>query len=119
MLARLLRWLLCALTALLAFAVQAEEGVIRSAEIVPGDGGYVLNADIEIELEPDGCRTEDYAESVQLKRRIDALSSVQARLIRMSYFEARSHQEIAAALGMPLGTVKALPPTVKRCCAAP
>ncbi len=28
------------------------ESVIRSAEIVPGDGGYVLNADIAIELNP-------------------------------------------------------------------
>src|SRR5690606_4039017 len=49
---RLLRWLLCALTAMLACAVQADEGVIRSAEIVPGDGGYVLNADIDLELNP-------------------------------------------------------------------
>ena len=41
-----------------------------------------------------------------MQRRIDALSPVQARLIRMSYFEAKSHQEIATELGMPLGTVK-------------
>ena len=39
---------LFALFALLAHA----ESVIRSAEIVPGDGGYVLNADIEIDLNP-------------------------------------------------------------------
>ena len=32
--------------------------------------------------------------------------AVQARLIRMSYFEARSHQDIATELGLPLGTVK-------------
>ena len=31
---------------------------------------------------------------------------MQARLVRMSYFEAKSHSEIAEALGMPLGTVK-------------
>ena len=68
--------------------------------------GNPRDADIDIELEPDGGRTEDYAESVQLKRRIDALSSVQARLIRMSYFEAKTHQEISAELDMPLGTVK-------------
>jgi len=49
---------------------------------------------------------EDYADGIQLRRCIDALSPVQARLIRMSYFEARSHHEIAAELGMPLGTVK-------------
>jgi RNA polymerase sigma-70 factor (ECF subfamily) len=34
------------------------------------------------------------------------LSAIQARLIRMSYFEAKSHQQIADELGMPLGTVK-------------
>ena len=49
---------------------------------------------------------EDYTEHVQLKRRIDALPAIQARLIRMAYFEARSHSEIARELGMPLGTVK-------------
>ena len=42
----------------------------------------------------------------ELQRRIDALPPVQARLLRMSYFEAKSHQEIASELGMPLGTVK-------------
>ncbi len=49
---------------------------------------------------------EDHAEHVQLQRRIEALSAVQARLVRMSYFEAKSHQEIADELAMPLGTVK-------------
>jgi RNA polymerase sigma-70 factor (ECF subfamily) len=50
--------------------------------------------------------TEDYAEHAELQRRIDTLPAVQARLLRMSYFEAKSHQEIAAEVGMPLGTVK-------------
>ncbi len=58
------------------------------------------------ELEPEPCTTEEHADSVVLERRIDALSPVQARLIRMSYFEAKSHQEIATELGLPLGTVK-------------
>ncbi len=49
---------------------------------------------------------EDHAEHVQLQRRIEELNAVQARLMRMSYFEAKSHQEIADELGMPLGTVK-------------
>ena len=61
----------------------------------------------EAEAEPDRSRTtEEFADHVELQRRIDALSPVQARLIRMSYFEAKSHQEIATELGMPLGTVK-------------
>jgi len=49
---------------------------------------------------------EDYAEHVHLQRRIEDLPAVQARLMRMSYFEAKSHQDIADELQMPLGTVK-------------
>lgn len=49
---------------------------------------------------------EDYAAQVQLKRSIAGLPAVQARLVRMSYLEAKSHHEIAQELGMPLGTVK-------------
>lgn len=49
---------------------------------------------------------EDHAEHAHLQRRIDDLPAVQARLMRMSYFEAKSHQEIADELQMPLGTVK-------------
>ena len=66
------------------------------------------DADIEIMAEAgsDEGVTEDYAEHAHLERRIDALAPVQARLIRMSYFEAKSHQEIASELDMPLGTVK-------------
>lgn len=49
---------------------------------------------------------EDYAEHAHLQRRIEELPAVQARLMRMSYFEAKSHHEIAEELQMPLGTVK-------------
>jgi len=49
---------------------------------------------------------EAYAERVSLRQRIDALPAVQGRLIRMAYFEARSHRQIAAEVGLPLGTVK-------------
>ena len=73
-----------------------------------------LRADVDavdLQSEPDSCAAEPsaaeaFADHVQLQRRIHALSPVQARLIRMSYFEARSHQDIALELGMPLGTVK-------------
>lgn len=50
--------------------------------------------------------TEDYAEHAHLHRRIEDLPAVQARLLRMSYLEAKSHQDIADELKMPLGTVK-------------
>ena len=72
------------------------------------ESGWSPAAETAIEAEPDdvSCTTEEFADHVLLQRRIDTLSSVQARLIRMSYFEAKSHQEIASELGMPLGTVK-------------
>jgi RNA polymerase sigma-70 factor (ECF subfamily) len=63
-----------------------------------------LSEDVE-PIEEAGS-AERYADGVQLRRRIEALSPVQARLIRMSYFEAKSHQDIASELSMPLGTVK-------------
>lgn len=49
---------------------------------------------------------EQFADHAQLRQRINELPAVQARLVRMSYFEAKSHGDIAQALGMPLGTVK-------------
>ena len=51
-------------------------------------------------------QAESLAEYADLRHRIEKLPAMQARLIRMSYFEARSHQQIADELGMPLGTVK-------------
>ena len=69
--------------------------------------GLAATAEFPLELAmQDAASAEEHAEGIQLRRRIDALSPVQARLIRMSYFEAKSHQEIASELGMPLGTVK-------------
>lgn len=49
---------------------------------------------------------EQFADHASLRQRINELPAVQARLVRMSYFEAKSHSEIAQALAMPLGTVK-------------
>lgn len=54
----------------------------------------------------EGSQAETHAEQVSLKKRLDELSATQARLIRMSYFEAKTHNEIATELNMPLGTVK-------------
>ena len=49
---------------------------------------------------------EAYVDQLGLGRAIAALPPVQARLVRMSFLEARSHSEIASELGMPLGSVK-------------
>lgn len=67
---------------------------------------FVDAAAIDSECDPIADRAEAYTDNVTLHQRIDALSPVQARLIRMSYFEAKSHQQIADEMGLPLGTVK-------------
>jgi RNA polymerase sigma-70 factor (ECF subfamily) len=63
----------------------------------------------EHEPEPSQARstdTESFADHDRLKCAIDGLPAMQARLIRMSYLEAKTHREIADELHMPLGTVK-------------
>ena len=49
---------------------------------------------------------ESSADQDTLKQAIDRLPPVQAKLVRMSYLEAKSHGEISRELDMPLGTVK-------------
>lgn len=51
---------------------------------------------------------ESFFDQDVLKQAIDRLPPVQAKLIRMSYLESKSHSEIARELDMPLGTVKSL-----------
>jgi len=58
------------------------------------------------EFDVSGSAPEAFTDHVGLGRAIDALPASQARLIRMSYLESKSHSEIAAELGMPLGSVK-------------
>ncbi|HET7268277.1 MAG TPA: sigma-70 family RNA polymerase sigma factor [Oleiagrimonas sp.] len=50
--------------------------------------------------------SETYTEAAGLRRQLDQLPANQARMIRMSYFEGKTHREIASELQMPLGTVK-------------
>ncbi|RMQ49070.1 RNA polymerase sigma factor RpoE [Pseudomonas cichorii] len=59
-------------------------------------------------LEAPADRSLDYSQrqEQQLNTAIQNLPADQARVLRMSYFEALSHREIAQRLGMPLGTVK-------------
>lgn len=41
-----------------------------------------------------------------VRRAVAELPPEQAELVRIAFFEDRSHSEIAAATGLPLGTVK-------------
>nr|WP_233175718.1 sigma-70 family RNA polymerase sigma factor [Dyella sp. ASV24] len=58
------------------------------------------------EAESEGTSTEAFADHARLASAIERLPAVQARLVRMSYLESKSHSEIAQELGMPLGSVK-------------
>lgn len=49
---------------------------------------------------------ESFTDQDILNQAIDRLPPVQAKLVRMSYLEAKSHSEISSELDMPLGTVK-------------
>ncbi len=58
---------------------------------------------------PDGAADNPEAHAIdrQLARRILDLCSEECReMFRLHFFEVRSHQEIAAILGIPVGTVK-------------
>lgn len=55
---------------------------------------------------PDPAAPEGYVDQRMLAAAIERLPAMQARLVRMSYLEARSHREIALETGMPLGSVK-------------
>ena len=50
--------------------------------------------------------TEAFNDESILQNAIDALPALEARLVRMSYLEAKSHSELARELSMPLGSVK-------------
>jgi len=47
-----------------------------------------------------------YATGDLLWRLVDALPACQADLIRRAFVRGQTHQEIAAATGLPLGTVR-------------
>lgn len=59
----------------------------------------------EPEVQPDAALTAADREA-RLHAAMKDLPEEQARLLRQAFFEAKSHSEIAAVTGLPLGTVK-------------
>jgi len=59
---------------------------------------------IEADDEVDGA--EQLLDVARLERALQALPPPQARMLRMAYFEAKTHAQIAEELSMPLGSVK-------------
>ena len=73
----------------------------RPAEALEAEAGDPLDP------APTGEGAVLASERVQrLRAALDSLSTEQASIVRLSYFEERSHSEIAERLGIPLGTVK-------------
>ncbi|MBV6416320.1 MAG: ECF RNA polymerase sigma factor RpoE [Steroidobacteraceae bacterium] len=60
----------------------------------------------EFENPGEASATEAVAAHCDLAGRVEKLPAIQARLIRMSYFEGKTHREISDEIDMPLGTVK-------------
>ena len=61
----------------------------------------------EIIADPDSCKDEiDCREIDRLQKEIAYLSKMQRRIVIAYYFENKHQKEIAAELGIPLGTVK-------------
>ena len=50
--------------------------------------------------------SDDYEVESTIKKITQELDDIQKKLIKMSYFEQKSHKKIAAELEIPLGTVK-------------
>jgi RNA polymerase sigma-70 factor (ECF subfamily) len=74
-------------------------------------GGGLRVEEVEAEYEIDATPTPDAqivaAQSeASVRGALDALPDDQLKVIQLSYFEERSHGEIAQALQIPLGTVK-------------
>ncbi|TQD46151.1 sigma-70 family RNA polymerase sigma factor [Lysobacter aestuarii] len=76
----------------------------RQPHWLPVDDGLEYLERQETDRDDEG--PDAVADHACLGDAIDQLPAAQARLLRMSYLESKSHSEIASELGMPLGTVK-------------
>jgi RNA polymerase sigma-70 factor, ECF subfamily len=74
-------------------------------------GGQTMVSDIDVEFQVDQSpRPDAVIVATEVEARVRAalteLSAEQTRVIELSFFEEKSHAEIAQILGIPLGTVK-------------
>jgi RNA polymerase sigma-70 factor (ECF subfamily) len=69
-----------------------------------------LNAVYELQIVDEAERPDDILDADEAGERIRAalgvLSAEQMRVVQLSFFEGRAHNDIAQALNIPLGTVK-------------
>jgi len=74
-------------------------------------GGVIETSDAEIEFQIDDSPQPDSSlataqSEVRIRSALAKLSADQMRVIELSFFEEKTHAEIAKILGIPLGTVK-------------
>jgi len=74
---------------------------INRPELDPNDPALVPEAE-----EPADQRVEREQYAVLIRAAMEELNDEQAEVVRLSFFEDKSHSEIAEELGIPLGTVK-------------
>ncbi len=74
---------------------------INRPELDPNDPALVPEAE---EAADDRVEREQYA--VLIRTAMKELNEEQAQVVQLSFFEDKSHSEIAEELGIPLGTVK-------------
>lgn len=74
---------------------------INRPELDPNDPALVPEAE-----EPADQRVEREQYAVRIRAAMEGLNDEQAEVVRLSFFEDKSHSEIAEELGIPLGTVK-------------
>lgn len=73
----------------------------RRPELDPNDPALVPEA------EPQADKTVEYDQrDTRIREAIAVLPEEQAKLLRLSYYEEKSHSAIAEELNLPLGTVK-------------
>lgn len=74
-----------------------------------GGGANLAQVDLEFQVDdqplPDSQVDAAHTE-VKLRSAIAMLSADQSRVVELSFFQDKAHPEIAASLGIPLGTVK-------------
>ena len=82
----------------------------RRIDVLRRSRGMVLDEEATLAVADDGDSPDQGIDSSRRADRVRAamaeLPREQAALIQLSFFDERSHSEISAATGLPLGTVK-------------
>ena len=83
-----------------------------SLSALRGRRNHVSLSDLEMRPETDiideSAQVESQAEQAALARLIDELPAKQRQVVLLFYLQDQSHEEVAAMLAMPVGTVKTL-----------